>query len=94
MDQFYLRHIKIMENKLYRIQTDPNASLSPIATAYYQTSLTVSGQTFVSPTLTQVSWPLHTGKMVTYDGQEYPYYLASALVVAIADQELAEKLAQ
>lgn len=76
--------------KLARIQTDPNASTDPVATAYFSKSTNVDGVVFEAP-WTSVSWPLQSAKTVTLNGVEYPYYLASQLVTAIADQEYAEQ---
>ena len=74
--------------KLFRIQTDPNASSNPVAQAYYEKTITLDGQNFAAPQQV-VSWELHSQKTVTFNGVDYPYYLVSQLVVAIADQELA-----
>lgn len=74
--------------KLARIQTDPNSGPDPIATAYFSKSTDVDGVIYEAPWVS-VSWPLQSAKTVTLNGVEYPYYLASQLVTAIADQEYA-----
>lgn len=80
------------ETYLFRIQTDPNASASPVATAFFQTKTTVDGSEFISPQMQAVSWPLNeAGKSVTVAGKTLTYAEVSAAVVAIA---YAEKAAQ
>lgn len=81
----------IVTTSLARIQTDPNASDSPIATAFFQKTTVIDDQTFIAP-WTAVTWELQSHKTVTIGGVEYPYYLVSQLVVAIADQEYAASL--
>lgn len=76
------------ETYLFRIQTDPNASANPIATAFFQTKTTVGGVEFVSPQMQTVSWPLNEeGKSVTVGGKTLTYAEVSAAVVAIAYAE-------
>jgi len=77
-----------VNTSLARIQTDPTGS-DPIATAYFSKTTTIDGQDFAAP-WTSVSWPLQSKKLVTLDGVEYPYHLASRLVTAIAYAEKAE----
>lgn len=78
-----------ISTSLARIQTDPNSSSDPIATAFFEKTTTVDGQAFVVP-WTPVSWPLQSPKTVVVDGVEYPYYLGSQIITAIAYQEFAE----
>jgi hypothetical protein len=75
--------------QLARIQTDPNASENPIATAYFSKSTTVDDQVFLSPSWDSVNWELQSDKTITLNGVDYPYYLVSQLVVAIAYKEYA-----
>ena len=80
------------ETFLFRIQTDPNASASPTATAFFQTKTTVGGVDFISPQMQAVTWPLNeSGKTVAVNGKTLTYAEVSAAVVAIA---YAEKDAQ
>ena len=79
----------IVTTALARIQTDPQGE-SPVATAHFSKSTCVDGVVYQAP-WDQVSWPLQSAKTVVVDGKEYPYYLASQLVTAIAYQEYAEK---
>lgn len=78
---------------LFRIQTDPNASEDPTATAIYGDRVTVNGVEFRNDLAAEVSWRLHDTKEVTFTagGVTYtlPYYVVSAGVTAIADQEKA-----
>jgi hypothetical protein len=75
--------------QLARIQTDPNASASPIATAFFSKTTTIDGQTFEAP-WTSVSWPLaETGKSVIVDGITLTYAQVSQAVVAVAYAEKA-----
>ena len=81
--------------KLARIQTDPNASADPTATAFYETTTTIAGQVFTAPWVS-VSWRLmDTTKTVTieWDGKPLtlPYAAVSLLVTAVADAEKAAK---
>ena len=80
------------ETTLFRIQTDPNASADPVATAFFQSKTTVGGVEFVAPQMQAVSWPLNEAvKTVTVGGKVLTYAEVSAAVVAIA---YAEKDAQ
>jgi len=79
----------IVTTALARIQTDPQGE-APVATAYFSKSTDVDGVVYQAP-WDQVSWPLQSDKTVTVDGIEYPYYLASKLVTAIAYQEYEAK---
>ena len=81
----------IITTTLARIQTDPQGD-APVATAYFEQKTVIGDQTFVAP-WKSASWPLQSAKTVTVDGVEYPYYLASQLVTAIAYQEYAEQSA-
>lgn len=81
-----------VEVSLARIQTDPNASADPVATAYFSKATTIDGQTFQAP-WAPVSWSLQSTKTVVVDGVEYPYYLGSQIITAIAYQEYAEMTA-
>ena len=77
-----------VNTSLARIQTDPSGD-NPIATAFFSKTTTIDGQEFNAP-WSSVSWPLQSAKLVTLDGVEYPYHLASRLVTAIAYAEKAE----
>lgn len=78
--------------KLARIQTEPNASDNPTATAYFSKATEVDGVVFNAP-WESINWELKSSKTVMLDGVEYPYYLVSQLVTAIADQEYASQQA-
>ncbi len=80
-----------VSTSLVRVQTDPQGD-APVATAYFEQKTVIGDQTFVAP-WKSASWPLQSAKTVTVDGVEYPYYLASQLVTAIAYQEYAEQSA-
>lgn len=76
------------ETYLYRIQTDPNESANPTATAFFRTKTTVGGVEFVSPQMQTVSWPLNDeSKSVTVNGKTLTYAEVSAAVVAVAYAE-------
>ncbi len=77
-----------VSTSLTRIQCDPNSGPNPVATAFFSKTTTIDDQTFEAP-WTPVTWPLQSDKMVTVDGVDYPYYLASQIITAIAYQELA-----
>ncbi len=82
----------IVQISLFRIQTDPNASENPIATAYFKEDTTIDDKVFVNPVLTEVSWPLLSGKTVELpDGTILTYLQISQGVTAIAYQEKAEQ---
>ena len=74
------------ETFLYRIQTDPNASENPTATAFFQTKTTVEDEVFLG-SLKEVTWPLVSDKTVTVGELTLPYSTVSALVTAIVHQE-------
>lgn len=76
--------------ELYRIQTDPNASADPIATAYFSEVTTVNGTTFCKELASQVSWRLlGTDKTTTIGGVTLTDAQVSAFVTAIAYREQA-----
>ena len=78
-----------LEVYLARIQTDPNASDTPTATAFFGTTATVNGITFEAP-LAPISWPLQSPKTVTLsDGTVLTYSQVSEGVVTIAYTEKA-----
>lgn len=80
--------------KLARIQTDPNSSDDPLATAYFSQTTTVGEQTFEARWVS-VSWKLKdTTKSVTVNGKTMLYAEVSQFVTAIADQEYAATLAK
>jgi hypothetical protein len=75
---------------LYRIQTDPQGD-NPVATAFFDQTVVVDGQSF-DKGLTPVSWSiLSTGQSVTVGGETLSYAQVSAFVTAIAYQEWANR---
>lgn len=76
----------MIETYLYRIQTDPNASANPTATAFFGERVTVDDQVFDKPIASQVSWELGSTDTVTVGDRTLTYAEVSAFLVAIANQ--------
>ena len=82
-----------VETYLFRIQTDPNASASPVSTAYFGEATTVNGIVFRNDLAQTVTWPLQSDQTVTVSGTTLTYTQVSAFVTAIAYQEKAAQAA-
>lgn len=79
-----------VEEYLFRIQTDPNASADPISTAFFGKKTTVDGDVFKNDMAKSVSWRLlDTESAVTVDGVTLTYAQVSQFVTAVAYQQKA-----
>jgi hypothetical protein len=76
----------VITTQLARIQTDPNSSADPIATAFFETKLSIDGKLYSDDKgWSSVTWRLgDTTQTVMVGEKELTYAEVSAGVVAIA----------
>ena len=78
-----------IEQYLFRIQCDPNASNDPTSTAFFGEKTTVGDKVFKDDLASSVSWRLLADTEVTVGELTLTYAQVSAFVTAIAYQEKA-----